>query len=76
MYVTQTGSAVWRLKYRIDGNERVFSAGVYPEVPLAEARLARADARELVRDGHDCEPLARPVAKPRTNRRDEDRMIV
>jgi integrase len=53
---------VWRIKYRIDGKEKVFSAGIYPEVSLAEARLARADARKLIRDGRD------PVAERRQRR--------
>jgi integrase len=60
--VTPAGSAVWRVKYRIDGKERVFSPGAYPEVSLAEARLARADVRKLIKEGHD------PVADRRRRR--------
>ena len=57
--MTKTGSPVWRLKYRLVGKERVYSVGLYPDVGLAEARLARAEARKLIAQGMD------PVGKRR-----------
>lgn len=51
--LTPAGTAVWRLKYRLAGVERVFAIGVYPAVTLAAARLARDAARELIARGLD-----------------------
>jgi hypothetical protein len=33
--ITPTGSVVWRIKYRLNGKEKTYSPGVYPEVGLA-----------------------------------------
>lgn len=49
--VRPTGARLWRYRYRIGGKENLFAIGAYPEVPLAEARDARDDARKLVRRG-------------------------
>lgn len=51
--VAPTGAKWWRLKYRFGGRERRLGLGVYPEVPLAEARQRRDAARLLIRDGKD-----------------------
>lgn len=51
--VSPTGGKWWRLKYRIDGKEKRISLGVYPDVPLKEARDRRDDARKLVAAGVD-----------------------
>jgi hypothetical protein len=51
--VTETGGKYWRLKYRLGGKEKRLSLGVYPEIPLAEARQRRDEARKLLRDGTD-----------------------
>jgi len=51
--ITPAGTAVWRVKYRIGGLERLFSPGPYPSVSLAEARTARDEVRKLLRDGRD-----------------------
>ena len=42
------GGRWWRLKYRFGGKEKRISLGVYPEVSLKEARLRRAQARQLL----------------------------
>ncbi len=52
----------WQLRYRIGGKERTYSIGTYPEVSLAEAREAKDDARQLIKDGVD------PVAHRRARR--------
>jgi len=53
LFVTAEGRRYWRLKYRIDGREKLISLGVYPEVPLKAARLKRERARALLADGKD-----------------------
>jgi integrase len=51
--LTPAGSAVWRMKYRHAGKEKIYSVGVYPTVGLAVARSARETARAHLRDGRD-----------------------
>lgn len=51
--ITPSGGMYWRLKYRFNQKENVYSIGVYPEVSLAQARLIRDDARKLLTDGID-----------------------
>ncbi len=45
------GSKLWRYRYRIVGKENVFTIGAYPDVSLLDARRARDEARDLVRQG-------------------------
>lgn len=47
------GGKRWRLKYYFDGKEKLLALGTYPEVPLAEARKRRDQARQLVANGVD-----------------------
>jgi hypothetical protein len=42
------GRRYWRLKYRIDGVEKLISLGVYPEVSLTVAREKREEAKRLL----------------------------
>jgi len=49
--VKPNGSKLWRYRYRIDGKENVFAIGEYPQVSLLDARKARDDARDLVKQG-------------------------
>ena len=49
--VTPTGAKHWRYRYRIAGKENVYAMGNYPEISLQEARKAREDARDLVKQG-------------------------
>ncbi|MFU8858390.1 MAG: tyrosine-type recombinase/integrase [Deferrisomatales bacterium] len=51
--VTPTGARRWRLKYRVQGKEKLLSMGVYPDVGLKEARERRDEARKLVAKGTD-----------------------
>ncbi|MCD5360299.1 tyrosine-type recombinase/integrase [Chromobacterium aquaticum] len=53
LWVMPTGAKYWRLKYRINGKEKLLALGVYPEVSLKEARLKRDDARKQIADGDD-----------------------
>lgn len=45
LLVNPRGSKLWRVKYRMNGVERKFALGSYPEITLAEARAARDAAR-------------------------------
>lgn len=51
--VTPSGGKLWRLKYRIDGREKLLSLGKYPDVPLARAGELSAIARRKIADGVD-----------------------
>ena len=47
------GSRYWRMKYRFAGAEKRLAFGVYPEVPLADARRRRDEARRVLAAGVD-----------------------
>jgi integrase len=55
LYVTLTpaGTPVWRIKYRMDGTERVYAVGIYPEVGLKPARDERDRVKSWLREGRD-----------------------
>lgn len=53
LLVNPTGGKLWRLKYRIDGREKLLAIGTYPDVGLGEARRRREEARELIALGKD-----------------------
>ena len=53
LLVTPAGGKLWRLKYRVDGREKLLSIGTYPEISLSEARKRRDQARELMAQGQD-----------------------
>ncbi len=49
--VKPNGSKLWRYRYKIDGKENLYAVGEYPAVTLLDARKAREEARELVKQG-------------------------
>ncbi len=51
--ISPAGGKWWRLKYRFSGKEKRLSLGVYPDVPLADARDRCDDARKLLKSGVD-----------------------
>src|SRR5690554_1000399 len=53
LYLAKSGSKLWRMKFRINGKEKLLSFGSYPEVSLKEARNKRDRARLDLRDGID-----------------------
>ncbi len=53
LLVNPNGARYWRLKYRYNGQERLLSLGVYPDVSLKIARERREEARRSVADGID-----------------------
>ncbi len=53
LLVTPAGQRYWRLKYRVNGKEKLLALGVYPDVSLAVARKKRDEAREKLAAGID-----------------------
>jgi len=53
LLVTDAGGRYWRMNYRFGGKQKTLALGVYPVVPLAQAREKRARAKVLLRDGFD-----------------------
>jgi integrase len=53
LLVTPAGGKLWRLKYRVEGREKLLAMGSYPEVSLGEARKRREEARTLIAQGKD-----------------------
>ncbi|WP_129649535.1 tyrosine-type recombinase/integrase [Peristeroidobacter agariperforans] len=48
LLVKPNGARLWRMKYRVDGREKLISFGQYPDVPLKSARERRDEARRLI----------------------------
>jgi integrase len=61
LLVTESGSKLWRWKYRADGKEKVMALGSYPDVSLAQAREAMGTARKVLATGSD--PMAKRKAE-------------
>lgn len=53
LLVHPNGSKYWRWKYRFLGKEKLLAAGVYPDVPLRQARAKRDEWRSLLASGVD-----------------------
>lgn len=53
LQVAPNGSRLWRLKYRVDGREKLLAIGAYPVVTLAKARERRDEAKALLAEGID-----------------------
>ena len=53
LLVTKRNTKLWRLKYKIDGKEKLLALGTYPEVSLKKARELREENKQLVFDGID-----------------------
>lgn len=53
LMITPAGGKLWRLKYRIDGREKLLAIGSYPEVSLSDARKRREEARAMIAQGKD-----------------------
>jgi integrase len=53
LLVNPNGSKLWRLKYRVDGREKLLAYGSYPLVPLKDARAWRDRSKRLLLDGVD-----------------------
>ena len=64
LLVTPAGGKLWRLKFRVDGKEKLLAFGSYPEVTLSDARVKREEARGLLKSAVD-PALAKQEAKHR-----------
>jgi integrase len=53
LLVKPSGSRLWHFKYRIDRKEKLLALGPYPEISLAQARVARDAARSLLAADQD-----------------------
>jgi integrase len=53
LLVNPNGSKYWRLKYRYFGKEKVLALGVYPKLPLTDARKERDVGKALLDEGVD-----------------------
>jgi len=53
LLLSPNGSRYWRFRYRFEGREKLISLGIYPDVPLTEARDRCDQARRLVAKGID-----------------------
>jgi len=51
LYVAKSGLMTWRYRFRIAGKESTFTLGEYPLMTLEHARMARMEAKEMVRAG-------------------------
>ena len=62
LFITPAGGATWRIKYRIEGKEKIYSIGTYPQVSLAAARVDLIEVKALLKENKD------PVTQRRINR--------
>lgn len=53
LYVATTGLKSFRMKFEMQGKEKLLTFGPYPEVKLSAAREKRDAARRMIRDGID-----------------------
>ncbi len=51
--INPNGSRLWRLKYRVEGREKLLALGAYPAVTLGKAREKRDTAKALLAEGVD-----------------------
>lgn len=62
LFITPAGGATWRVKYRIEGKEKIYSVGPYPLVSLAAARVELGEVKSLLLENKD------PVTERRVSR--------
>jgi integrase len=55
LFITTTpaGTAVWRMRYRYGGSDRILALGTHTDLGLKEARRECEKARALLREGRD-----------------------
>jgi hypothetical protein len=62
LFITPAGGTAWRIKYRIDGKEKLYSIGPYPQISLAAARVELGEVKARLLENND------PVTARRVNR--------
>jgi integrase len=70
LLIHPNGSRYWRMKYRIDGKEKMLALGVYPETSLKQARSDRDEARQLIANGTDPVELRKEEKQSRIEERE------
>ncbi|WP_210528502.1 tyrosine-type recombinase/integrase [Rubellimicrobium arenae] len=63
LLVTPAGGKLWRMNFRFAGRQQTLALGAFPEVGLAEARVARDEAKRLIAQGVN--PAAEKQARKR-----------
>jgi integrase len=58
LFIYTSGVKVWRYRYRLHGKPQTYTIGQYPEITLAEARIALSDARSNVAKGQHPKAVA------------------
>ena len=53
LFVTPSGTKSWRLKYRVQGREKLLTLGTYPQLSLREVQKSCADAKKQRSGGID-----------------------
>ncbi|MDX7989336.1 DUF4102 domain-containing protein [Xenorhabdus sp. 12] len=66
LFISKTGSKIWRFRYRKDGKEQTHVIGTYPEVPLVTARLKHAEAKSVLANGGNLIPITPKQKKNET----------
>jgi integrase len=69
LHVSTSGLKSWRYRFKVGGKESTFTIGEYPKVTLEQARLARMDAREKVRDGESPTLIRKQEKKIKNDKR-------
>ena len=62
LFITLAGNPVWRIKYKLEGKEKTYSPGPYPDISLAAARAELEQVKAQVRQHKD------PVSERRLRR--------
>jgi len=62
LFATSAGAASWRVKYRIEGKEKIYVIGPYPFIGLAAARVALGEVKAQLLEYKD------PMTERRLNR--------
>jgi len=53
LFITLAGTPVWRIKYHLDGKEKTYSPGPYPDISLAAARAELEQVKAELRQHKD-----------------------
>lgn len=69
LVVRDNGSQTWVYRFSVHGRRREMGLGPFPDVTIKEARDLAAQARQLVRQGHD------PITHRQTERRNARRNL-
>ncbi|GAB2940635.1 tyrosine-type recombinase/integrase [Aquaspirillum soli] len=63
LFISKTGSKIWRMAYRFNNKPKTISFGSYPEISLSLARQHRDSVKAMIANGID--PMAARQAAPK-----------